>query len=91
MDFVPDFASDRAAVTAAIGRLIRAVMKEVNILDAIMHNTYARNPGKLRAWESASHTERASQREKPPAANVVNVTHAACRRPGIQPLSRSEA
>lgn len=50
--------------TAAIGRLIKAGMKEVNYLDAIMHNKYARNPDKLRAWQSASHIERAPQREK---------------------------
>ena len=66
--------NDSVASTAAIGRLIRAGMKEINILDAIMHNRYARNPDKLRAWESASHTERAPQREKPPVTNVVNVT-----------------
>jgi hypothetical protein len=57
--------------TAAIGRLIRAGMKEVNYLDAIMHNKYARNPDKLRAWQSASHIERAPQREKKPAVAVV--------------------
>ncbi len=53
--------------TAAIGRLIRAGMKEVTTLNAIMHNKYARNPDKLRAWQSASHVERAPQREKKPA------------------------
>jgi len=40
------------------------LMKEVNYLDAIMHNKYSRNPEKLRAWQSASHIERAWQREK---------------------------
>jgi len=53
--------------TAAIGRLIRAGMKEVTTLNAIMHNKYARQPDKLRAWQSASHIERAPQREKKPA------------------------
>lgn len=52
------------ASTAAVGRLIKDGMKEANHLDAIMHNKYARNPDKLRAWESASHIERAPQREK---------------------------
>jgi hypothetical protein len=51
--------------TAAIGRLIRDGMKEVNHLDAIMHNKYTRTPEKLHAWRSAKHTERAPQREKP--------------------------
>jgi hypothetical protein len=56
--------SDGVESTAAVGRLIRDGMKEVNYLDAIMHNKYARNPEKLRAWQSASHIERAPQREK---------------------------
>ena len=53
--------------TAAIGRLIKAGMKAVNYLDAIVRNKYARNADKLRAWDSASHIERAPQREKKPA------------------------
>ena len=52
------------ASTSAVGRLIKDGMKEVNHLDAIMHNKYSRNPDKLRAWDSASHIERAPQREK---------------------------
>ena len=52
--------------TAAIGRLIRDGMKEVNYLDAIVRNKYARNADKIRAWESASHIERAPQRVKKP-------------------------
>ena len=52
--------------TAAVGRLIRDGMTNVNLLDAMMHNKYARNPEKLRAWLSASHIERAPQREKKP-------------------------
>lgn len=52
------------ASTAAVGRLIRAGMKEVNYLNAIMHNKYSRDGDTLRAWKSASHIERASQREK---------------------------
>lgn len=52
------------ASTAAVGRLIKDGMKEVNYLDAIMHNKYSRDPDKLRAWQSASHIERAPQREK---------------------------
>jgi len=54
--------------TAAIGRLIKAGMKEVNYLDAIVRNKYTRTPDKLRAWDSASHIERAPQREKKPVA-----------------------
>jgi hypothetical protein len=59
--------SEGVESTAAIGRLIREGMKEVNYLNAIMHNKYSRNAEKLRAWQSASHIERAPQREKKPA------------------------
>ena len=52
------------ASTAAVGRLIKAGMAEVTQLDAIMRNKYARNTDKLRAWDSASHIERAPKREK---------------------------
>ena len=59
------------ASTAAIGRLIRAGMKEVNYLDAIMHNKYSRDADKFRAWQSASHIERAAKREKKPAGGTT--------------------
>ena len=49
-------------------------MKEVNYLDAIMHNKYARNADKLRAWQSASHIERASKREKKSAPAAGGTT-----------------
>lgn len=52
--------------TTAIGRLVRQGMKEIKYLNAIMYNKYSRNPDKLRAWLSASHIERAPQREKKP-------------------------
>lgn len=54
--------ADGVASTAAVGRLIKTGMKETTYLDAIVHNKYARNPDTLRAWRSASHTERAPQR-----------------------------
>jgi len=57
---------DSVKGTSAIGRLIREGMKSVNYLDAIMHNKYSRDADKLRAWLSASHIERAPQREKKP-------------------------
>jgi hypothetical protein len=53
--------------TASIGPLIANGMKEVTYLDAIMHNKYNRVADKLTAWLSASHIERAPQREKKPA------------------------
>ena len=63
--------------TAAIDRLIRDGMKIHNTLDAIMHNKYARNPDKLRAWQSASHIERPPQREKKPAPDAAKADPAA--------------
>ena len=56
--------STGVASTAAIGRLIRAGMKEVTYLDAIIQNKYARNPDQLRAWLSASTIDRAPRRNK---------------------------
>jgi hypothetical protein len=52
--------------TATIGPLIAAGMKEVNYLDAIMHNKYNRVADKLTAWLSASHIERTPQKKKEP-------------------------
>ena len=66
-----DADNDGVESTAAIGKLIKDGMKELTTLDAIMHNKYARVPGKLRAWQSASHIERAPQREKQPAVTVL--------------------
>ena len=60
--------------TAAIDNLIAAGMKEVNYLNAIMPVKYARNAEKLRAWMSASHIERAPQREKKPAPAPASTT-----------------
>lgn len=58
---------DTVASTSAVGRLIKAGMKESTYLDALVRNKYARDPDKIRAWETASHLERAPQR--PPPAN----------------------
>jgi hypothetical protein len=52
--------------TGLIGDLLGQVNNEISELDAIMHNKYTRQPEKLRAWQSASHVERAPQREKKP-------------------------
>jgi len=58
--------------TELIGQLLGRAKDEVIELDAIMHNKYARQPEKLRAWHSASRVERAPQREKKPAVVVIN-------------------
>ena len=66
------YSGDQGGVenTAALGRLAKEGMKESNYLDAIMQAKYARNPDKLRGWQSASHLERAPQRAKKPAASA---------------------
>lgn len=50
--------------TELIGQLLGKINDEIGELDAIMHNKYSRQPEKMRAWLSASHVERAPQREK---------------------------
>ena len=58
------------ASTVVLGAAIRSGLQIVGKLNAIMHNKYTREPEKLRAWKSASHTERAARREKAtPGAN----------------------
>jgi hypothetical protein len=53
---------DGVKSTSLIGVLLGKLMEEIAELDAIMHNKYARQPEKLRAWLSASHVERAPKR-----------------------------
>jgi hypothetical protein len=50
--------------TKAVGLLIAEGMKTVNYLDAIVTNKYARDAEVLRAWQTASHVERAPKREE---------------------------
>ena len=50
--------------TELIGQLLGKLNDEIAEIDAINHNKYARQPEKMRAWLSASHVERAPQREK---------------------------
>lgn len=45
---------------------VRTGMVAVRTLDGIMRNTYATNPGKLAAWLSASHVEKAPEPGPPP-------------------------
>ena len=60
---------DAVASTSAVGRLIKEGMKQSTYLDALVRNKYARDPDKIRAWETASHLERAPQRPKPANPN----------------------
>jgi hypothetical protein len=65
---------ESVASTAAVGRLIREGMKEVNYLNAIMHNKYSRDAEKLRAWKSASHIERTERPTKKAASAKTPAT-----------------
>ena len=56
----------RVAATAQIGESIRRGMIALRILDAVMQNLYAAFPGKLAAWQSASHVERPAKKKAPP-------------------------
>ncbi|MDQ3820536.1 MAG: hypothetical protein M3362_23035, partial [Acidobacteriota bacterium] len=48
--------------TATIDDLIERGMRIVRQLDPIMRNLFEESPGKLAAWLSAAHVERAPQR-----------------------------
>lgn len=57
-------AAQKAAATALIAKFVAHELPAhfVSDPDAIIHNKYARNRDKLRAWESASHIERAPRK-----------------------------
>lgn len=54
------------AATADTASTIREGMIAKRILDGIVQNRYANNPGKLAAWLSANHTEKPPQKKTPP-------------------------
>lgn len=58
--------TERVAATADIGASIRRAMVAHRIVVAVMKIKYANNPGKLAAWLSASHIEKAPRRTPPP-------------------------
>lgn len=47
---------------------VRQGMIKVRILDGIVKNRYANDAGKLAAWISASHVEKAPKKKTPPTA-----------------------
>ena len=57
---------EQVAATAQIGEAIRRGMIARRILEAVVKNKYRSNVGKLAAWLSASHIERAPKKEKTP-------------------------
>ena len=70
-DFEASFASNASATadhveaTALVSESIRQGMVCVRILDGVVKNRYADNPGKLAAWASASHVEKAPKKAAP--------------------------
>ena len=58
--------AEHVAATADMSAKVRQGMIKVRILDGIVRNVYANNPGKLAAWLSASHVEKAPKKKTPP-------------------------
>lgn len=56
---------DHVAATAQIGASVRRSMIALRIAEAVMKNKYADDVGKLAAWLSASHIERAPKKKAP--------------------------
>jgi hypothetical protein len=57
---------DHVEATAEIGESVRRGMVARRILDGIVRNVYKFDPGKLAAWRSASHVEKAPKPPTPP-------------------------
>jgi len=57
--------AEHVAATADTSAKIREGMIKVRILDGIIRNVYANDPGKLAAWISASHVEKAPKKQTP--------------------------
>lgn len=57
--------AEHVAATADEAAKVRAGMVIVRILDGIVKNRYANDPGKLAAWISASHVEKAPKKKEP--------------------------
>lgn len=58
--------AEHVAATADTSAKIREGMIKVRILDGIVRNVYANDPGKLAAWISASHVEKAPKKKPTP-------------------------
>ena len=57
--------AEHVAATDAEAAKVRDGMVIVRILDGIVKNKYANDPGKLAAWISASHVEKAPKKKDP--------------------------
>ena len=58
--------AEHIAARADIEAKIRDGMVTVRILDGIVRNVYANNPGKLAAWIAAQHVEKAPKKKATP-------------------------
>ncbi len=58
--------AEHVAATADTSAKVREGMVIVRVLDGIVKNKYANDPGKLAAWISASHVEKAPKKPAPP-------------------------
>lgn len=57
--------AEHVAATADTAAKIREGMIAVRVLDGIVQNKYANDPGKLAAWLSAKHVEKAPKKQTP--------------------------
>jgi hypothetical protein len=58
--------AEHVEATADTAAKVREGMIIVRILDGIVKNKYANDPGKLAAWISASHVEKAPKKKELP-------------------------
>jgi hypothetical protein len=58
--------AEHVAATADLASKISQGMVKVRVLDGIVRNKYAADPGKLAAWLSASHVEKAPKKKESP-------------------------
>ena len=58
--------AEHVAATADTSAKLREGMIAKRILDGVVQNKYNNNPGKLAAWLSASHVEKAPKKKAPP-------------------------
>ncbi len=57
--------AEHVEATADTAAKVRQGMVIVRVLDGIVKNRYANDPGKLAAWVSASHVEKAPKKQTP--------------------------
>jgi hypothetical protein len=58
--------AEHVSATAETASKLRQMNISVRILDGIVKNKYANNPGKLASWVSASHVEKAPKKKDTP-------------------------